>query len=102
MLMHAATEYFAATGGFHPLAQVIGDLTPEAPPKSDGFLRLVRWLLWGVVLAGVAALIYAGGKFGWEKYNGGSLESPKIVVGALIGGVIAMSAGTIMNTVVMT
>ena len=45
--------------------------------------------------------MYAGGKFGWEKYNGGTLESPKIVVGALIGGVIAMSAGTIMNTVVM-
>lgn len=101
--LHSVTEVAIAwsPSGFPAHTQVIGDLTPEAPPRSDGFLRLVRWLLWGVVLAGVAALIYAGGKFGWEKYNGGTLESPKIVVGALIGGVIAMSAGTIMNTVVM-
>ncbi|OZC58610.1 hypothetical protein CH298_05945 [Rhodococcoides fascians] len=86
--------------GIDILAQI--ELTPEAPPKSDGFLRLGRWLLWFVVLAGVCALVYGGGKFGWEKYNGGSLESPKIVVGALIGGVIATSAGTIMNTVVLS
>lgn len=105
MILHtltAAHDIYLANSfpgsGIH--TQVIGDITPEAPPKSDGFLRLVRWLLWGVVLAGVAALIYAGGKFGWEKYNGGSLESPKIVVGALIGGVIAMSAATIINTVI--
>ena len=86
--------------GIDILAQI--DLTPEAPPKSEGFLRPGRWLLWGVVLAGVCALVYAGGKFGWEKYSGGQLESPKIVVGALIGGVIATSAGTIMNTVVLS
>lgn len=86
--------------GFELLAQI--DLTPEAPPKSDSFLRLGRWLMWGVLFAGVCALVYGGGKFGWEKYNGGTLESPKIVVGALIGGVIATSAGTIMNAVVLS
>lgn len=82
------------------LAQAV-NVTPEAPPNSGGFLRLVRWLMWGVVLAGVAAIIYAGGKFGWEKYNGGVLESPKIVVGALIGGALAASAGTLINTVML-
>ena len=83
--------------GIDILAQI--ELTPEAPPKSDGFLRLGRWLSWFVLLAGVCALVYGGGKFGWEKYSGGALESPKIIVGALIGGVIATSAGTIMTSV---
>ena len=95
---HDMYQSLPLTGVMH--ADAI-NITPEAPPKSDGFLRLVRWLLWGVTLSGVAALIYAGGKFGWEKYNGGTLESPKIVVGALIGGVIAMSAGTIINAVIV-
>ncbi|MCX5042504.1 hypothetical protein OG921_04870 [Aldersonia sp. NBC_00410] len=84
-----------------PVQGVIGDLSPEAPPGSNGFLRLIRWLMWAVLLAGVAALIFAGGKFGWEKYNGGTLESPKIVLGALVGGVIATAAGTIMNAVIL-
>ena len=84
----------------HYLAQAV-NVSPEAPPGAGGFLRLLRWLMWGVVLAGVAAIIYAGGKFGWERYNGGTLESPKIVVGALVGGALAASAGTLINTVMI-
>jgi len=80
----------------------IGNPTPEAPPVSDKFLQLVRYLTWFVLLAGVCAIIYAGGRFAWEKWTGGGLESPKMVAGAMIGGVIATSAGTIMNAVIGT
>ena len=54
--------------GIDILAQI--ELTPEAPPKSDGFLRLGRWLSWFVLLAGVCALVYGGGKFGWVQRRG--------------------------------
>lgn len=93
-------ETLAFAGETLTLAQAV-NVTPEAPPGANGFLRLIRWLMWGVVLAGVAAIIYAGGKFGWERYNGGTLESPKIVVGALIGGALAATAGTLINTVMI-
>lgn len=75
-------------------------ITPKAPPGSQQLINIVNYLSWIVMLAGIAALIYAGGKFGWERFHGGALESPKIVLGALVGGVIATSAGAIMQAVV--
>jgi hypothetical protein len=83
------------------LAQ-IGNPTPEAPPISDKILQLVRYFTWFILLAGVVAIIYAGGRFAWEKWSGGGLQSPKMVAGAMIGGVVATSAGTIMNAVIGT
>ena len=81
------------------LAQ-IDNPTPEAPPNSDKILQMVRYLTWMVLLSGVCGVTYAGGRFAWEKWNGGQLDSPKMLAGAMLGGVIATSAGTIMNAVV--
>ncbi|MFD6391802.1 hypothetical protein ACWF9G_08020 [Nocardia sp. NPDC055029] len=78
------------------LAQM-GNPTPEAPPMSDKILQLVRYFTWFILLSGVIAITYAGGKFAWEKWTGGGLESPKMIAGAMIGGAVATSAGTIMN-----
>ncbi|WP_408637366.1 hypothetical protein [Nocardia aurea] len=81
------------------LAQ-IGNPSPEAPPVADKILQLVQYLTWFVLLSGIIAIVYAGGRFAWEKWSGGGLESPKMVAGAMIGGVVATSAGTIMNAVI--
>ncbi|MDO3648626.1 hypothetical protein [Nocardia mangyaensis] len=80
------------------LAQ-FGNPTPEAPPVSDKILQLIRYFTWFILLSGVTAITYAGGRFAWEKWTGGGLESPKMVAGAMIGGAVATSAGTIMNAV---
>ncbi|WP_068017034.1 hypothetical protein [Nocardia mexicana] len=90
MILQAAHEII--------LAQVMNP-TPETPPAADKILKLVRYFTWFVLLSGTTAIIYAGGKFAWEKWSGGKLESPKMVAGALIGGVLATSAGTIMNSI---
>lgn len=89
----------AATTAHDLLAQVF-DPTPETPPAADKLLRLVRYFTWFVLLSGTLAIIYAGGRFAWEKWQGGALQSPKQVAGALIGGIIATSAGTIMNAAI--
>ncbi|WP_431953221.1 hypothetical protein [Nocardia lijiangensis] len=81
------------------LAQ-IGNPSPEAPPVADTILRMVSYLTWFVLLSGIAAITYAGGRFAWEKWSGGGLQSPKMVAGAMIGGTVATSAGTIMNAVI--
>ncbi len=78
------------------LAQ-IGNPTPEAPPLSGKILQMVNYLTWFILLSGVVAITFAGGKFAWEKWTGGGLESPKMIAGAMIGGAVATSAGTIMN-----
>ena len=77
----------------------VGNPTPETPPAADKILTLVRYLTWFTLLSGTTAIIYAGGRFAWEKWSGGPLESPKMVAGALIGGVMATSAGTLMNAI---
>ena len=80
------------------LAQQV-HITPEQPPGANGLIKIVNWMSWFVMLAGIAALIYAGGKFAWERWHGGAVEAPKIVLGALVGGIIATSAGTIMTQI---
>ncbi|WP_433578793.1 hypothetical protein [Nocardia brasiliensis] len=86
---------------FATLAQV-GNPTPEAPPLSDKILQMVRYLTWFALLSGILAIVFAGGKFAWEKWQGGALQSPKMIAGAMVGGVVATSAGTIMNAVLGT
>ncbi|WP_280464796.1 hypothetical protein [Nocardia brasiliensis] len=81
------------------LAQDI-HITPVNPPGMGKFVKLVNYLAWFVTLAGIAAMIYAGGKFGWERFHGGAVESPKILLAAMFGGIIATSAGEIMKAVV--
>jgi hypothetical protein len=84
------------------LAGVLADVpvTPQVPPGSERFLKLVGWASWFAMIAGVAGIIYGGGKFAWERMHGGALESPKIIAGALIGGVFVTTAGALMNAVI--
>ncbi|MBB5911419.1 hypothetical protein BJY24_000286 [Nocardia transvalensis] len=82
------------------LAQ-IGNPAPETPPAADKLMKLVRYFTWFVILSGVLGITYAGGRFAWEKSIGAG-PSPKMVIGAMIGGIIATSAGTIMNAAIGT
>ncbi len=73
--------------------------TPENPPLAGKIMQLVHYFTWFALLSGVVAIIYAGGRFAWEKWSGSGLQSPKMIAGALIGGTVATSAGTIMNSI---
>ena len=83
------------------LAQV-GDIniTPKPPAGSNGILEILRIALWVVFIAGIGAIIVGGGWLAWEKFNGGVNNAPKVIVGALIGGVVATSASGLMNMVI--
>lgn len=80
----------------------MGNPTPEAPPLSDKAMQLSRYFTWATLLSGITAITYGGGRFAWEKWSGGTLQSPKMVAGAMAGGAVATSAGTIMNAIVGT
>lgn len=75
------------------------NVTPELPPGSNGLLKLVNYFLWGVLLACMAAIVFSGAKFAWEKWNQGSAQAPKMLLGALVGAIIAGSANAILNSV---
>lgn len=78
----------------------VPDLQPQQPPGGEKLIGLANWVKWGVMLASVLALLFAAGKFGYEKYFAhGEVVSPKQVIGALIGGVIGSISTVLMNTV---
>lgn len=81
------------------VAQVV-DPTPEAPPLSTEILGLVRYFTWFALLSGIMGVTAAGGRFAWEKWHGGALASPKMVVGGMLGGALVTSAGSILNALV--
>ncbi|MFI7669226.1 hypothetical protein [Nocardia sp. NPDC049526] len=94
--------YLMSIGDAYATLAQIQNPTPQAPPLSDKLLQMVRYLTWFALLSGIISIIYAGGRFAWEKWNGGAMQSPKMVAGAMIGGVVATSAGTIMNSILGT
>lgn len=77
----------------------VDPVSPENPPIADSMYKLLRFLLWFMLFGGMGAIIYGGGKFAWEKWNGLSGESTQMIVGACIGGIISMSAAGILNAV---
>ncbi|WP_433622711.1 hypothetical protein [Nocardia sp. CA-120079] len=94
--------YLMSIGDAYAMLAQIQNPTPQAPPLSDKLLQMVRYLTWFALLSGIISIIYAGGRFAWEKWSGGAMQSPKMVAGAMIGGVVATSAGTIMNSILGT
>jgi len=49
------------------------------PPRRPDAALLTRWLMWRVVLVGVAMLLGAFGLFAWKLAQGGSLEAARTV-----------------------
>ncbi len=82
------------------IAQQFENPTAEEPPLADKLMQMGRYFTWLVQLSGITAITYGGGRFAWEKWNGGTLQSPKMVASAMAGGAVATSAGTIMNSIV--
>lgn len=92
--------YLATLGLVHQSV----DVTPEAPAAvTSGLIRLLRWAMWLGMLSGIAAIIYGGGRILYDRINPGwDPEAHKVVVGALIGGIVITTATTLMNTIVLT
>lgn len=69
---------------------------PITPPGANGFLRLLGWARWIFTLGGILALFVAGLKFGFERWSHGAVESPKMVVGVVVGCVLVAAAPQIV------
>ncbi|WP_227999520.1 hypothetical protein [Nocardia australiensis] len=82
------------------LAVRVENPTPEAPPSAEQIMKITRYFTWFMMLSGVLGITYSGGMFAWEKWNNRALASPKMLAGAMIGGVVTTSAGAIMNSLI--
>ncbi|MFR9749621.1 hypothetical protein ACL02S_01145 [Nocardia sp. 004] len=91
-MIHTAVDGFLMVRG--------DTFAPEAPPGSGKILLLVRYFTWLAIISGPAGIAYAGGRFAWEKWNGGPFASAKTIAGGLLGGIVTTGAGAIMNSLI--
>lgn len=89
MITHLSTLYLA-----------VENIDPVPPPGSKGLLQIMSYLKYLGYLAGLGGIIYGGAKFAWEKWNGGTVESPKIISACLVGGVVIAAATPLLNAVI--
>lgn len=74
------------------------DIPPQAPPGAEKFMTLVSWVGWGACLAAVAALLIAGGKFGFDRHQGtADSEAATKVAKTCVGCVIIAIAGGLVG-----
>lgn len=74
------------------------NIEPQAPPGSEKFMTLVSWIGWGACLAAVAALLIAGGKFGFDRHQGtADSEAATKVAKTCVGCVIIAIAGGLVG-----
>ena len=71
-------------------------ITPIAPPGSNGLIRFLGWARWIFTIFAVLALFVAGGKFGFERWSHGAVESPKMVAGVIAGCIVVGAAPQIV------
>ncbi|MGO2516853.1 MAG: hypothetical protein ACTH8X_12110 [Corynebacterium variabile] len=75
------------------------DVDPVAPPGEDRYRWLLGIVKWGCMIASICAVLFAGAKFGYEKFFAhGEVQSPKQIGGALVGAVVGSTAFTLMQT----
>lgn len=86
----------AADNAPHILAQFdVNTTTPPAAERFSGLLGIVKWFC---IIGGIGALLIAGVKAGYEKYfSHGEVQAPKQILAAVAGGIVASSAGAIMQ-----
>ena len=86
----------ALTGLAHA-AVALPNPTPEQPPGTDGFLTVLNWLSWIVIVAGLAGFLVSAGTLAFAAFSGREVNSFKGLVLALIVCILASAAGVIIQ-----
>lgn len=79
------------------LADGIPKPTPEAPPGSDGFLTVLNWIFWFVLLCAIAGFLISIGVLIWSAIKGNPIAGVIPMGACLVGAIAAGSAVAILN-----
>lgn len=98
------TEILASAPDLHFTADALGiyaqfeDPDPVQPPGGERWSGLLGLVKWFCIFGGMAAIMLAGAKAGFEKYfQHGEVQAPKQIAAAIAGGVVVSTAGLIMQ-----
>lgn len=74
--------------------------TPEQPPGTDGFLTVLNWVSWIVIICGVVGFLISAGTLAFASFTGREVNSFKGLVLAILCCVLAGAVGGIMQVFV--
>lgn len=82
-----------------PLATV-PNVTPEQPPGTEGLTTSLNWVAWFVIFAGVFGFLISAGMLVVSSVTGREFASAKGLFLSIIGCILAVAVGGIMQTFV--
>jgi len=91
----AGSPSFANAAGAVLLA--VPQPTPEAPPGSDGFLTVLNWVFWFVLLACIAGFLISIGMLIYNAVRGNPIQGVVMLIVCIVGAILAGSAVAILN-----
>ncbi|MGO1975555.1 MAG: hypothetical protein ACTH2Q_21580 [Propionibacteriaceae bacterium] len=91
----AVSPGFANAAGAVLLA--VPQPTPEAPPGSDGFLTVLNWVFWFVLLACIAGFLVSIGMLIYNAVRGNPIQGVVMLIVCIVGAILAGSAVAILN-----
>ena len=72
------------------------DLNPEQPPGTEGFTTVLNWIVWGVIILGLAGFLCSAGYLAFASFTGREIQGFKGLIIAIIACILATAAGAII------
>lgn len=79
------------------IAGGLDDVKAEQPPGTDGFMTVLNWITWGVIILGFAGFLVGAGYLAFASYTGREINGFKGIVLAIIVCILAGSAASIIK-----
>lgn len=77
-------------------ALALPELNPEQPPGTEGFTTVLNWIVWGVIILGLAAFLCSAGYLAFASFTGREIQGFKGLIIAIVVCILATAAGAII------
>lgn len=77
-------------------AVALPNLDPEQPPGTEGFTTVLNWIVWGVIILGLAGFLCSAGYLAFASFTGREIQGFKGLIIAIIVCILATAAGSIV------
>lgn len=71
--------------------------TPEQPPGTEGFLTVLNWVSWIMIIGAVAGFIISAGYLAFAAWTGRETHGFKGLTLAIVAAILVGGAGGIMQ-----
>lgn len=77
-------------------ALALPDLNPEQPPGTEGLTTVLNWIVWGVIILGLAGFLCSAGYLAFASFTGREIQGFKGLIIAILVCILATAAGAIV------